>query len=438
MSLTKPQILKGTRDFLPEKLINRQNIIEAIRRIFESFGFSPIDTPAFEYLETLEGKYGQEGEKLIYKFTDHGGRKIALRYDLTVPLSRVIAMYPEITKPFKRYQIAPVWRADKPQKGRYREFYQCDVDIIGSESMLCDAEVIAVSYYCLKEIGFDDFIIKINNRKILNGIVNFLGMDENKSQTLFRIIDKLDKIGMSGVEDELMNSDVPKDKILSFLNLLKLEKKDGELLLELENKLENIPQGIQGLREIREIMNYLDNMGVEDKNYEFDLTLARGLDYYTGPIFEVVLKKPKIGSISAGGRYDSLIGVFSKQSFPATGISIGLERIITVMEEFGMLPSNSLITQVLVTVFNQETTGHALSIATKLRLSGINTEIVLKEGKLSKQLNYANNKGIPICIIIGPDEIASGEITLKDMVNNRQEKVSDENIIKSIKNILGK
>ena len=192
------------------------------------------------------------------------------------------------------------------------------------------------------------------------------------------------------------------------------------------------------LREIREIMNYLDNMGVEDKNYAFDLTLARGLDYYTGPIFEAVLKKPKIGSISAGGRYDSLIGAFSKQSFPATGISIGLERIITVMEEFGMLPSNSLVTQVLVTVFSQETTGHALLIATKLRLSGINTEIVLKEGKLSKQLNYANNKGIPICIIIGPDEIASGEITVKDMVNNRQEKVSDDNIIKSIKNILGK
>ncbi|HPD60276.1 MAG TPA: histidine--tRNA ligase [Thermodesulfobacteriota bacterium] len=429
------QILKGTRDFLPAQFILRKKVIEIIARTFENFGFEPMDTPALEYAETLEGKYGEEGDRLIYKFEDRGGRKVALRYDLTVPLARTMAMY-QVERPFRRYQIAPVWRADKPQKGRFREFWQCDADIVGSKEVWADAEVLAVTYSVLKNLGFNEFTIRINNRKLLNGMALYGGVTDKEMAGFFRIIDKAEKVGWDQVKEELASKNFPEKAIKKTIALIVEDTQGDTALRRLKTMLTGIPSAQEGIAELEEIQRCLANLGVEERNVWFDGSLARGLDYYTGPIFETIIENPRIGSISGGGRFDSLIGMFSGKDVPATGTSLGLERIITVMEELAMLPTTPTVSQVLVTMFERSLFGESLTIASELRSAGIKTGIYLNDDKLKKQLDYANKKGIPLVIIIGPDEKGKGEVVLKDMEQKTQVTVLRQELVNKIKAML--
>lgn len=429
------QILKGTRDFLPSQYILRKKVIEIIARTFERFGFEPMETPAMEYAETLEGKYGEEGDRLIYKFEDRGGRKVALRYDLTVPLARTMAMY-QVEKPFRRYQIAPVWRADKPQKGRFREFWQCDADIVGSSEIWADAEVLAATYYALKNLGFNEFTIRLNNRKLLNGMALYGGVTDKEMAGFFRIIDKAEKIGWDEVKKELTSKNFSEKAIDKAIALMVEDTQGDNALSRLKTTLAGIPSAQEGIAEIEEIQRCLANLGVEERNVLFDGSLARGLDYYTGPIFETMIEKPRIGSISGGGRFDSLIGMFSGRDVPATGTSLGLERIITVMEELAMLPTTPTVSQALVTVFDRSLFGESLQVASELRSAGINVEVYLNDDKLKKQLDYANKKGIPQVIIIGPDEKERGEVVLRDMERKTQATVPRQELVNKIKAIL--
>ena len=425
MGKIKPRIYKGTRDFLPQQMVRRNYVINIIKEIFEKYGFEPLETPTIEMWETLSGKYGEEGDRLTYRFTDRGNREVGLRYDLTVPLARVVAMYPQLPKPFKRYQIQPVWRADKPQKGRFREFYQCDIDTIGSDSLLADAELLAVTSEVLNRLNFRKFTIRLNSRKVLSGIVEAAGVDSARAIEIYRVIDKLDKIGFDGVSALLEELQLGQGAVEKILSVLRVEGDNDERIESVAKILHNSPVGLQGIDEIRQITNFLDMFSIPKSDYLFDPCLARGLDYYTGPIFETVMEEPKIGSITGGGRYDNLIGMFGGQAQPATGSSIGLERIITVMDELNMFPEwLTSATQVLVTVFDESTLPYSVKIALKLREAGINTDLYAGTAKLRGQFGYANDKGIPFVIIAGPEEFEKSEINIKNMQTGEQVTVS--------------
>jgi len=433
----KPRLYKGTRDFLPEQMVKRNYVIDIIKRIFEKYGFEPLETPSLELWETLSGKYGEEADRLTYRFVDRGKRQVGLRYDLTVPMSRVIAMYPEIPKPFKRYQIQPVWRADKPQKGRFREFYQCDADIVGSASMLADAEIIAIIYESLKTLGFQNFTIRINNRKILFGITDISGAGMDRELEVCRAIDKFDKIGLEGVKEELLERGIPAASVEKILDILNIEGSNPQRLATAKKMLANSETGLQGVAELEELFRYLNWYGFPDENFKFDLYLSRGLDYYTGPIYETVVEEPRIGSITGGGRYDKLIGLFSGQDLPATGSTIGLERIITVMDELNMFPKYLRTpVQVLVTVFDNSTLPYSIEIARELRSVGINTDLYTGKAKLRGQIGLANDKGIPIVIIAGPDEQQAQKVNIKNMISGEQEQVGIKEFVSKIKEIL--
>lgn len=433
-----PQILKGTRDYLPPQSLFRSYLIDTVKDTFEEFGFEPMDTPAIEYAETLEGKYGDEGEKLIYKFFDRGERKVALRYDLTVPLSRVIAMYPEILKPFKRYQISPVWRADKPQKGRYREFLQCDADIVGSASSLADAEIIALTYKTLQRLGVKEFIIRINNRKILNGVASFLNLSGDDSIKLFRTLDKLEKRGKDEVTYELKSLGFSDDIIERLWGLLLIKAESNINLLEDLEKRVTLPLiGLEGINELKEILEYLDILEISPQALTIDFSLARGLDYYTGPFFETTIRNQQIGSITGGGRYDNLIGLFShRHDIPATGTTIGLERIIALLNDQEKLTQFATSSQVLVTIFDKATLKESLSFLKELRQMGIRSEIYLGAKRLNGQLSYASSKGIPLVTILGPEEIERRSVTIKDMKKGIQHSFSREAIHRAIKELV--
>ncbi|MBI2953944.1 MAG: histidine--tRNA ligase [Chloroflexi bacterium] len=403
-------------------MILRQYVTGKLRDVFENFGFEPLDTPAIEYAEVLEGKYGDEADKLIYKFEDRGGRRIGLRYDLTVPLARVIGTHPDLARPFKRYQIAPVWRAEKPQKGRYREFWQCDVDTVGSASSLADAEVVCVAYDALRRLGFRHFKTKINSRKMLAAIAEYIGLSPDQAPAVYRAIDKLDKIGIDGVKEELAECGLNSPLISRLLDLLQVRGDADVVLAQLRTKLADSAMGAQGVDELDEVVRYLRWLGVSESNFEVDFSMVRGLDYYTGPIFETVVEEPKIGSICGGGRYDGLVGLFTNRPTPATGISLGLERIVDVLEELhlGGVPEMKTVTYALVTVFSQDTVGESLRAASELRAADIHTEVFLGKDKLGNQLRYASRKGIPFTIILGPDEIATGKAIVKNIATEEQ------------------
>lgn len=433
MNTINPQIPKGFRDFLPPQKALRQQVIKTIQETFEIFGFEPLGTPSLEYASILEGKYGEEGDKLIYKFDDRGGRQVALRYDLTIPLARVIAMHPTLTKPFKCYHIAPVWRADKPQRGRFREFWQCDVDIVGSESMLAEAEIITTIYHVLKALKFSQFTIRINNRKILNGMAQSLGIEEGTIPLLLRTIDKLEQKGIEGVQDELAEKGFRKETIAIILELFNTTNGNNKGFSSLREKFPNVPLLMEGIAELESLFSSLTALGVDGQCYSFDLSLARGLDYYTGPIFETTLEEPKIGSITGGGRYDNLIGMFSNTHIPATGSSFGLERIVTVLEELKLSPLPPTVTEVLVTIITPEMQDDSLRLTSQLRSQGIKTEIYFKHDKMKKQLSYASNKGIPLVVILGPDEQKNNTVVVRNMVQGSQEAVSSEELYPVIK-----
>ena len=439
--LIKPSVPRGMRDILPEQMIRRQYVIDVIRDVFEEFGFEPLQTPALELSEVLTGKYGPDAEKLIYQAGHAGGREdLSLRYDLSVPLCRVVAMHPQLPKPFKRYQIDPVWRAERPQKGRYRQFFQCDADTVGTESMLADAENVTLIYQVLTRLGFEQFEININDRKLITGIGQFAGVPDAQLGGLYRSIDKLDKIGLAGVRDELAANQIPEPVIEKLLPLLQIEGDTATVLNALSEQLGDSEVAREGIAELEELNGYLTTLGVPDEFYRINVSMVRGLEYYTGPIYETVVEEPKIGSITGGGRYDELIGSFSKQGYPATGTSFGIERIIDVMEEFDMFPATvgKTVTQVLVTVFDAELAQESLKLATLLRQDGIRTEVYCRSARLSTQIKYADTKGIPYAVILGSDEVEAGTVAIRDLASREQQIVPREELVECIQGWINK
>ncbi len=433
----KVSAYKGMRDFTPEVMIKRNYVIGIIERIFRNYGFDPIETPAIELWETLSGKYGDE-EKLLYTFEDRGKRRVGLRYDLTVPFSRFVANHlNELPRPFKRYQIQPVWRADRPQKGRFREFYQCDIDIIGVRSTLADAEILKVLYSVLIKLGFKSFTININSRKIFNVLTEYLGEGKEKEFLIARAIDKLDKIGIEGVKEELKKYGFSDDNVKRMEDILGVKGTNAEKI----NSLKKILEKTQGFslfyEEINELINYAEDFKIPTKTINFNPFLARGLDYYTGPIFETTITSPKIGSITGGGRYDNLIGIFSNKDIPATGSSIGLERIITVMDELNMYPfDKKTYTDVLVAVQDKRLKKELISLTEYLRENEISTELYIGNKDLRGQINYALKKGINLMIIMGENELKENTLNLKILSENVQIKINREDLLEEIKNRL--
>lgn len=434
----KPRVPRGMRDILPEQMIRRQYVIDVIRGVFEEFGFEPLQTPALELSEVLTGKYGRDAEKLIYQAGHTGGKEdISLRYDLSVPLCRVVAMYPQLPKPFKRYQIDPVWRAERPQKGRYRQFFQCDADTVGSNSMLADAENVNLIYQVLSRLGFKQFEININDRKLITGIGQFAGVPSAQLGGLYRAIDKLDKIGLTGVRAELRENEIPEPVIEKLLALLQIEGDAAAVLNALGEQLGDLEVAQEGIAELAELIGYLTTLGIPDECYKVNVAMVRGLEYYTGPIYETVVEEPKIGSITGGGRYDELIGSFSKQSYPATGTSFGIERIIDVMEEFSMFPPSvgKTVTQVLMTVFDDELMAESLKLATLLRQGGLRTEVYFRPARLSTQIKYADTKGIPYAVILGSDELEAGTVAIRHLASRVQQTVPREELVARIRQL---
>lgn len=426
----------GTRDFLPEEMIVREYVIGSIRKVFEEYGYDPMETPAIELGEVLRGKYGEE-ERLIYEFKDRGGRDLALRYDLTVPLSRVMASNPHLPKPFKRYQISRVWRYDNPQKGRYREFWQCDVDIVGSKSMLADAEIIMLATDVFKALGFDDFKIRINNRKILDAICIYAGVEEDRRLEVLRTIDKVDKIGIEGFAETLKKAGFSEDCVQKILEFIRIEGNPSKVLEIASKKLSNQPSVAEGIGELEQLVEILTGLGVEERRYLVDLSLSRGLDYYTGPIYEVVITKPKIGSLSGGGRYDKLVKDLGGVDIPATGISFGLERIIDVMRELKMVSLPKTKTMVLVSAIDESTSLQALKIGLELRKAGIPVRTdVAGERKIAKQLKYADSLGIPYVIIVGQTEMSKGVLKFRLMEKREERDMKLKEIIEFLKHRL--
>ncbi len=436
----KPHLMKGLRDFLPQDMIKRNYVVEKIVSVFKKHGFLPLETPAIEMWKTLSGKYGEEGERLIYRFKDRGDRDLGLRYDLTVPLSRVVAMHQnEILFPLKRYQIQPVWRADKPGKGRFREFYQCDVDVVGSADLLSDAEVIKISWEALHTLGFKNFYVKVNSRKILRGIVEVSGCPISMEMDLCRAIDKKDKIGIEGVKKEMERLEIPPSCISKILEIIEVKGSTLEVEKFARKTLANSTIALEGIEEISKIFKYLKYMGVPENSYVFDLSLARGLDYYTGAIYEGVVDEPKIGSLTGGGRFDQLIGYYLGRDIPAVGNSIGLERIITVMDELNMYPKElGFGVDVMICRIPDEDLEYSISILEELRKKGLNCEIYLGKKGLRGQIGYANDKRIPVVLIAGRDEVDAKEVTLKDMERKEQRRISRQEVAEHVREIISK
>jgi histidyl-tRNA synthetase len=426
MSNTNPA--RGMRDFLPADIRKRNYVIGIIKQVYESYGFEPLETPSVENIETLLGKYGEEGNQLIFKILKRGEKldlndknlaDLALRYDLTVPFSRVVANYKnDLPKYFKRYQIQPVWRADRPAKGRFREFYQCDVDAIGSKSMIVEVEVISAVCEVLKRLGFEDFTIRLNNRELLREMLNASGIEESLQTDALVAIDKLDKIGNEGVLKEFNERGINEEsgkKILDlFTKLSNAENKDT--LAELAKFIGNETESLRNLSQILELSN--------NSNIKIDASLARGLSYYTGAIMEIAVSD-LAGSLGGGGRYDELIGMFGKEQIPACGFSIGLERIIVVMTERGMFPpelqTNSA--DVFVTIWNEDSIAESLKLANELRGKGLRVTVYPEADKLAKQFKYASAINVPYVCVVGESELAEGKVTIKNLANGEQETV---------------
>lgn len=514
MANIKPSVPKGTRDFSPAEMVKRNYIFDTIKSVFRKYGYQQIETPTMENLSTLTGKYGDEGDKLIFKVINSGEyldlktlsnfykelekgtdeiresdqheiintimwdyvykynsapteqqqnilyeayqkaykaieqkHKVvaynkltsgisekALRYDLTVPFARYVVMHQnEITFPFKRFQVQPVWRADRPQKGRYREFYQCDADVVGSDSLLNEAEFILIYDEALSNLGLKDFTIKINNRKILSGIAEIIGKPE-LIVDMTVAIDKLDKIGLDGVVNELLTKGFTQEDISKLEPIILLEGSNYEKLNKLRHILAESATGLKGCEELEAIFEYINNCKLQRATLELDITLARGLNYYTGAIFEVKTNEAFMGSIGGGGRYDDLTGMFGLKGLTGAGISFGADRIYDVLEELNLFPEGSnQTTRVLICCFDKAGEVYALPLLQQLRSEGVNAELYPSGTKIKKQFDYANNKNIPYVMVIGSDEIETGELTFKHMESGVQEKLTANQILAKVK-----
>ncbi|NOU60525.1 histidine--tRNA ligase [Marinifilum caeruleilacunae] len=449
----KPSIPKGTRDFSPVEMVKRNYIFDTIKEVFQLYGFMPIETPSMENLSTLMGKYGEEGDKLLFKVLNSGDfiskvrdeqlqernsakltTKISekgLRYDLTVPFARYVVQHRnDISFPFKRYQIQPVWRADRPQKGRYREFYQCDVDVIGSNSLLNEVELIQIVDEVYRRLQLN-VVVKLNNRKILAGIAEIIGEAE-KIIDITVAIDKLDKIGLENVNKELAEKGVSAKAIETLQPIILLSGTNAEKAAKLKDLLADSEVGMKGIEELETVFNYLEKLDVQTE-VELDLTLARGLNYYTGAIFEVKSKDMEFGSITGGGRYDDLTGIFGLKDVSGVGISFGADRIYDVLEQMDKFPEETAATtKVLFINFGEKEELFCLPILAKLRANGVNAEIYPASQKMKKQMTYANNKNIPFVIMVGESEMEEGLVSLKNMETGDQEKLSPEQLIEKL------
>ncbi len=460
MANIKPSLAKGTRDFSPLEMEKRNYIFNTLKKVFQKFGYNEIQTPSFENLSTLTGKYGDEGDKLIFKILNSGdylakapeeilheksAHKLiphitekALRYDLTVPFARYVVMHQnDIALPFKRFQIQPVWRADRPQRGRYREFYQCDVDVVGSESLINEAEFILIYQEALHNLGLKDFTIKINNRKILSGIADVLGKPE-LIVDMTVAIDKLDKIGLEGVHKELLERGFTNEDLKKLEPIILLAGDNASKLAALKSVLATSANGLQGIAEIEEVFDYVRLfMGSDElleKFVEVDITLARGLNYYTGCIFEVKTNEVAMGSIGGGGRYDDLTGMFGLKGLTGVGVSFGADRIYDVLEELDLYPHTHVSnTKLLVVNFDKETEKVTLPLIHLLRGEGVSVELYPTAAKLKKQMAYANAKNIPFVLLVGEEEIATKQFTLKNMETGEQGKVDRKQLIQVLK-----
>lgn len=453
--MDKPGLPRGTRDFGPKVMAGRNFIFGVIQKVFQKYGFQPLETPAMENLTTLTGKYGDEGDQLLFRILNSGDflkdvdtdkksdakllvQHIAekgLRYDLTVPFARYVVMNRhDITLPFKRYQMQPVWRADRPQKGRYREFYQCDADVVGTDSLICEAEIILMIKDIMRGLHISDYTIHVNHRQILNGIAEVIGAT-GKEAGLFVAIDKMDKIGEDGVRQELEAKNFSKEQCLNLFGLLKTRGNNQAKLQSLREVFTKSENGLKGVADMQQVFDLLTRYQQDDTHVEFNLALARGLSYYTGCIFEVKINGVAIGSVSGGGRYDNLTQAFgSKEKLSGVGISFGIDRLYDAIDELHLFPKSTLAaTSVLVCHFDDPSLHYGLGVLSQLRANNLAAEIYPETGKLKKQLDYANKKEIPYAIVIGPEEMKTGNLALKNMVSGQQENLSIDHIIKKIK-----
>ncbi|OGF77313.1 histidine--tRNA ligase [Candidatus Giovannonibacteria bacterium RIFCSPLOWO2_12_FULL_43_11c] len=434
MKKTKPRILSGFMELLPKDQLVFNWMFDTIRATYERFGFTPIETPAIELSEILLAKGGGETEKQIYRFM-RGDTDLALHFDLTIPLARYVAEhYGDLVFPFRRYQMQKVWRAERAQKGRFREFYQCDIDVIGSLNPLIDAEIPSVIYSAFKALGLDDITIRINNRKLLAGFMDALDV-RSKAMEILRAIDKIEKQGDSAVIEELVSLEITEKKAGQILEFTKMTGPNNEILSSMEALAISNDLFQKGLEELRTVSEAVKAFGVPEKSYKIDLTIARGLDYYTGTVYETILNKyPGIGSVCSGGRYDDLAQYYTDKELPGVGISIGLTRLFYQLCEAGMVsPNQSTPSKVLISHLGTGYLGRCLEIATSLREEGINTEVYFDSEKIGKQLQYANKLKIPFVLIVGENEVKSNSVTLKEMRTGEQRLVTLAETIKSVK-----
>ena len=452
----KPSIPKGTRDFSSAELAKRNYIFETVKEAFQLYGFEPIETPSFENSSTLMGKYGEEGDRLIFKILNSGDylRKVddtlyqqkdankmtakisekALRYDLTVPFARYVVQHQnEIAFPFKRYQIQPVWRADRPQKGRFREFFQCDADVVGSDSLWQEVEFVQLYDDVFTRLGLKNTVIKINNRKILSGIAEIIGA-KDKLIDFTVALDKLDKIGVEGVLKEMRAKEIAEPALTKLMPLFSLSGSNKEQLASLTELLSESEEGIKGIEELTFVIDQIDVLGLKSSALELDLTLARGLNYYTGAIFEVQANGVQMGSIGGGGRYDDLTGIFGLKDISGVGISFGLDRIYLVMEELELFANTpNLGPEVLFINFGEPEAKYVMKAMKLLRSEGLRSEMYPSSAKLKKQMNYANNKKIPFVVLVGEQEIEQNSFKLKNMQTGEQRSCNQEELIRLIR-----
>ena len=431
----KVQCLKGFRDYLPGAMLQKERMLASVREVFEQHGYPPLMTPALEYAEVLTGKYGDEGEMLLYRFRDNGDRDVALRYDLTVPLARVLAEHGNIGMPFRRYQIAPVWRAEKPARGRFREFMQCDVDLIGVDSAAADAEMLVIGAAVMQRFGIENYKLRINHRGVLSALCRKVGLEGSAEGDFLRILDKLDKIGEEKFRQEV--SGIPGldasglDSVLAVV--LDASSDPREVLSHIEKNLGSDDLATSAIQRMTEILDIVEAAGI-GKYCQIDPAIARGLSYYTGLVYETFLDDlPQVGSVMSGGRYDDLVGMFSGKELPAIGISLGIDRLFYALSEMGLIETSSQPAEVLVVLFSEESAPASFSAASGLRHEGINTMVYPKAAKVKKQLQFAQKSGIPYVVVIGDEELKKGTVQFRDMDAGSQDEISLSDAVTRIK-----
>jgi len=430
--------LKGFRDYPPSAMLAREALIATARDVYRSFGFAPIDTPALEHLEVLKGKGSDETDKELYHFTDNGGREVGLRFDLTVPFARFAAKHvPELGTPFKRYHIATVWRGEKPQKGRYREFMQCDFDTIGTTSNAADIETLLVIHELLLATGFEDFTVRVNNRKVLTGLLEKIGLSESTTAVL-RSLDKLAKIGPEKTIAEMVRTaGATEQQAKDVLEMVTADGDDDAVLQQLEKLLAGNETGEEGVSQLQELLTTAKKAGVPQERVALDISIARGLDYYTGTIYETFLGAlPGIGSVCSGGRYDNLTGMFTKQALPGVGASLGLDRLLAAMEELKMLDTRSTPADIFIPFFDKTRLADYHALAATLRQEGFSVEVYPEPKKLGKQLAYADKRGYRVAIVCGSDEFESSTCTVKDLTKGEQASIPTSDVPEKLRTIL--